>query len=89
MEKLLQTQTTKKGGQYASTLSTQRTKKIFSCGGYDFFANTQVTLKMSTLFRMNYICKPIAGLLINTVNFFQDGSVRYHLMFGLKNINEL
>ena len=28
-----------------------------------------------------YICKPIPGLLITTVNFFQDESVRYQQRF--------
>jgi len=42
-----------------------------------FLANAKQTLQLSTLFRMKYICQPIAGLFINTVNFFQDGSVRY------------
>ena len=28
-----------------------------------------------------YICKLIAGLLITSVNFFQDGSVRYQQRF--------
>ena len=42
----------------------------------DSFANAQQTLQLSTLIRMNYLCKPIAGLLFITVNFFQDASVQ-------------
>ena len=65
MEKLLQT---KKGGTNASTINTRRTKKSLAVNGYDFFASAQQRLQLSTLFRMNYICQPIAGLLINSVN---------------------
>lgn len=46
-------------------------------GATDFFANAQVTAKLTTLFRTNYICKPIAGLITKHVNFFQDGSYCY------------
>ncbi len=47
-------------------------------GATDFFLPTpRQTLRMSTLFRMNYLSQLIAGLLFITVNFFQDGSNRY------------
>ena len=58
-----------------------RTKKIYSFGATDFFANARQLLKMSTLVRINYLCQPIPGLLFKTVNFFQDGSVRYQQQF--------
>jgi hypothetical protein len=48
-----------------------------------FCGHARLALQMSTVIRMNYLCQPIAGLLFITVNFFQDGSNRYHLQFRL------
>ena len=75
---------------YWRCITGSRTKKIFSYGATIFFAaNAWQTLQMSTLIRMNYLRKPIAGLLFITVNFFQDGSLHWwavvpagHFLFG-------
>jgi hypothetical protein len=42
-----------------------------------FCGHARLAPQMSTVIRMNYLCQPTAGLLFITVNFFQDGSVRY------------
>ena len=34
-----------------------------------------------------YLCKPITGLSITSVNFFQDGSCKYQQWLGLTFIN--
>ena len=72
---------------YWRFITASRTKKIFSfLRATDFFANAQQTLQMSTLFRMNYLCQPIAGLLFITVNFFQDGSVHIQALVSADGI---
>ncbi len=74
MEELLQNQKTKTTG-YDRTLNGQRTKNsFFSCDGLrNYFLPTHFVNPVQDY----YICKPIAGLLITSVNFFQDESVLY------------
>jgi hypothetical protein len=61
-------------------------KKIFSLAveGYEniFALAQQHSLFCSTYFRMNYLSKPITGLINKTDNFFQDGSFYLALAQG-------
>ena len=72
MEKLLSKQHKTKGGNHATNLISQRTKKIFLAvkGTKIFLPHTGKQHKKSILFRMYYLSQPITGLLIKTSQLF-------------------
>jgi len=72
MEKLLSKQHKTKGGNHATNLISQRTKKIFLAvkGTKFFLPHTGKQHKKSTLFRMYYLSQPLTGLLTKTSQLF-------------------
>jgi len=72
MEKLLSKQHKTKRGNHATSLISQRTKKIFLAvkGTKIFLPHTGKQHKKSTLFRMYYLSQPLTGLLTKTSQLF-------------------
>jgi len=83
MEKLLSKQHKTKGGNHATNLISQRTKKIFLAvkGTKIFCPHTGKQHKKSTLFRMYYLSQPLTGLLTKTSQLF-SGRVKSLLSFS-------
>ena len=78
MEKLLSKQHKTKGGNHATNLISQRTKKIFLAvkGTKIFCPHTGKQHTKSTLFRMYYLSQPLTGLLTKTSQLFSGRVIK-------------